>query len=385
MAGGLLHGVGRPGAPPHDGGSGPEAAFYDFVPADHGASVAVEEPFHLVVEPRLQLRFGLQAVFLHAFLAVGAPLPVLHVHLVAADVYVFVGEEVENLAPHVLAEANHLVLSGAQGRREDGAPARLWEARKAVVVGDGGQAVARHVDFGNDVNAPCPGVGHDVAHLLLRVEAAILLLSPLVRAYPVGGKVEVGVVFGHGTAHADRVLVVERAPAAALREQRILLDLDSPALVVGQVPMELVDFIECEHVEQLLHLIHREEVARAVEFHAAPFEAGLVGDADIGQGPLAAADSPAGLDVVGEELAQGGYSVDDATIVVARDGHALRVDTQPVASGDALSGHRKADVAFAFVVDFDLTTCRSGQQRGEIVGRGAQLRAAAADGDLLGG
>ena len=142
--------------------------------------------------------------------------------------------------------------------------------------------MARHVDFGDNVDAPCLGVCYDVAHLILRVEAAIFLLSLLVGAYLVSGKVEVGVVFSYGTAHAGRILVVESAPAAALREQRILLDFDSPALIVGQMPVELVDFIECQHVEQFLYLVYREEVARAIKFHSTPFKARLVGDADVG-------------------------------------------------------------------------------------------------------
>ena len=84
-------------------------------------------------------------------------------------------------------------------------------------------------------------------------------------------------------------------------------------------------------------------------------------------------------------MAQGGNSIDDTTVVVARDGHASCVDMQLIASGDALSGHRKADMAFAVVIYFDLTTCRTRQQCGEIVGRGAQLGTATTNGDLLRG
>ena len=55
---------------------------------------------------------------LHTLLAVGAGLPVFHVDLVAADVYVARWEEVEDLAPHVLAKLEHGVLARAHRRGE---------------------------------------------------------------------------------------------------------------------------------------------------------------------------------------------------------------------------------------------------------------------------
>ena len=102
-----------------------------------------------------------------------------------------------------------------------------------------------------------------------------------------------------GEAYTDGVLVVERAPAALLCQQRVFLYLDAPTLVVGQVPVKFVYLIHGEHIEQLFHLVGREEVARAVEVHPSPSEAGLVGNGALGQEPAVVCLHLAFLDIGG--------------------------------------------------------------------------------------
>ena len=46
-----------------------------------------------------------------------------------------------------------------------------------------------------------------------------------------------------------------------LCEQRILLYLDAPSLVVSKVPMEAVDVVQREHVDELAHGVGSYEVA----------------------------------------------------------------------------------------------------------------------------
>ena len=57
------------------------------------------------------------------------------------------------------------------------------------------------------------------------------------------------------------------------------VDLDAPALVVGEVQVQHVELVEREQVDVLLHLVDGEEVARDVEHRAAPGEARMIGDA----------------------------------------------------------------------------------------------------------
>ena len=63
---------------------------------------------------------------------------------------------------------------------------------------------------------------------------------------------------------APAVLVVQRAPCPLLGEQWVGFYLDAPALVVGQVPVHLVQFIQGHEVEGLLQLIGGEEMSRTV-------------------------------------------------------------------------------------------------------------------------
>ena len=58
-----------------------------------------------------------------------------------------------------------------------------------------------------------------------------------------------------------------------LGEQRIFLYLDSPSLVVGEMPMEAVDIVQGEHVDKLAYGIGSYEMARHVEVGSAIGEA----------------------------------------------------------------------------------------------------------------
>ena len=74
---------------------------------------------------------------------------------------------------------------------------------------------------------PLCGVADDLADLLLRVELAV----------------------GFAVVNALFVLVVAsderfRTPGPDLGEQRIFFDLDPPALIVGQMPVEFVDLVQ---------------------------------------------------------------------------------------------------------------------------------------------
>lgn len=106
--------------------------------------------------------------------------PVLHVHLVAADMDVLVGKEFEDLLPDLLAEPQHVVPAQTERRGESLlAPGLGSEAGEPRVVFDGLQEVPRHVDLGNHVDSPCGGVGDDLADVPLRVAAAVERVGPL--------------------------------------------------------------------------------------------------------------------------------------------------------------------------------------------------------------
>ena len=118
--------------------------------------------------------------------------------------------------------------------------------------------MAGHLDFGHDGHVPPGRVGHDLADFVLRVETAV--------AFAVA-----------------RGLV---APGADFRELGILLDLDPPALVFGEVPVQRVQLMGGQQVDVVFDELLAEEVPAFVQQQAAPGEPRLVFDPAAGKLPL---------------------------------------------------------------------------------------------------
>ena len=70
------------------------------------------------------------------------------------------------------------------------------------------------------------------------------------------------------------------APRTDFGEPRAAADLDPPALVVGQMPVQRVVLVQRHQVDQLLDERHREKVARHVEVQAAPGKPRMVDNVD---------------------------------------------------------------------------------------------------------
>ena len=130
--------------------------------------------------------------------------------------YVLRREESHNLFQHVVDEFHCLVVAGAEHVvrhaphlpnlvRTAGAT-QFWISRKGCLH------VSRQVDFGHNCDVAVGSILHDVANLLLCVEASVRLAVILARIV------------------ADYGLCALRTN---LGEQRILLYLDAPALVIG--------------------------------------------------------------------------------------------------------------------------------------------------------
>ena len=147
--------------------------------------------------------------------------------------------------------------------------------------------MAGHIYLGDNLDATHLGISHDVAHLLLGVEATIEGASLIIAARTGNRNLQVGCIFLGGTLHAHGILVVVDAPCTTLGEERIALDFDAPSLVVGEVPVHLVYLVERQYVKQLVDLVDGKEVAGAVELHATPLEAWRVGDGHTGHRPRA--------------------------------------------------------------------------------------------------
>ncbi len=122
--------------------------------------------------------------------------------------------------------------------------------------------VAGHVNLGDDGNVALGSILDEFLSLFLSVEAAI------------GDTVVLA-----GIA-ADDGLLTHRA---LLGEQRTALDLYSPALVLGQMPVEAVDVVQGQHVDMTLQRVHAEDVTRHVKHVATIGKTGSVVDFHTGQ------------------------------------------------------------------------------------------------------
>ena len=253
--------------PRHDDGTFGEAALERLVPADEVASACQQEFLYLVVDPRLQLVLGsVLAVVVKAelpdfCLAPDAVLPAVLGALVASDVDELRGENVAELTEDGLDERHRLGVAGAEHLAAD-APFGLdgVGAARATQVGEDVQGtlhVSREVDFGNDIDVSFGGIADYLTAFVLGVVASVGLA-----------------VVDAGIGADDRLL----ANAALQGKLGQGFHLETPALVLGEVPVELVAAVQGHDVEHLLDGFDGEEVTGTVEQDAAIGEAGLVLD-----------------------------------------------------------------------------------------------------------
>ena len=73
----------------------------------------------------------------------------------------------------------------------------------------------------------------------------------------------------------DDVFVTDRADFGQLW---VFLDFDTPALIVGEMPVKTVHFVVRHYVEHALYLVYGEEMARNIEHVASVAESRFVGD-----------------------------------------------------------------------------------------------------------
>ena len=179
----------------------------------------------------MQLIDVFQPLFAHPRGAFGAGAPALLRGFVAADVDILRGEESDHLGKDVFEEFERLFVADAEVGIEIGFPA----ARK---FGEDGQhllAVARHLDFGDHLDMQGAGVFDHLADFVLRIVAAVRFVR----------------ILGRGP------MVADNRPAAygtGSGQSRVTANLDPPTLIVGQMPMKDIEFVQGKDVDKPLDL-----------------------------------------------------------------------------------------------------------------------------------
>ena len=232
----------------------------DLVPRHHFfAIILLQKTADDLHEPRLQPVHIAESFLFDAAFAVGIVFPLVGGTFVAADVDIVVGEHLGDVAEYAFQEVDGFVFSDIQNVLADAArnAHRIGFRRVATQFGIGRHGchhMTGHIDFGNDFDVAFLGVGDDFAQVVERVEAAATIFRVVVER-----------------SFVCRVVTRHRTTAnrANSGQFRVFGNLDAPALVVGQVPVETVEFVNRSDIEQFFYLILVEEVAAHVEHKSA--------------------------------------------------------------------------------------------------------------------
>ena len=270
------------------------------VPDAGATTVLLKEIGHFLDEMRLKLSVRCQPQFLITCLAHGIALPSAGGTLIATDVNVLTREDVEQFGPNILHKLHGCRVGHVENVARDTTarphfPAGRRAAAEFGISHQRSNKVTRHVEFGNHFDVACLGVCHHLTQLILSVEErTILCVCPI------------GTIF-----QRCGIAVVSCRPHGG--EFRILLYLHAPALVVAEVPMEIIHLIGRHDVNHTLDFIDGEEVACHVEHKSAIGKARFVVDGYARQRVfLNLGICHAGHHIAGQHLLDGLESIEEA-------------------------------------------------------------------------
>ncbi len=333
------------------------------VPANEALAARRQEAPDAVHHPTLKLFFVLETFAANYRLAGLTRAPAVLGHLVATDVHVRGGEERQYLVEHAGQELERDRRARAEDLRKHSPRARHLDRRARTperrIRRDRRHAVARQLDLRHHRDAPRRRVRDDLADLRLRVEAAVARSIGLASPGPDAGE------FGKAR------------------------DLDAPALVVREVPMEHVELVARHQIEMALDVRHRQEVPCRIEHRAAPRKARRIHDSLRRDTPRRASHRRRRLERRGQQLAQRLRAPARPLRRARGDGHAGLVHLERVAfgvlRGDALQhDRRRARQRRKVVLHRDVIAGALAQDAGEHLARGGPLRRRVAQHDAHG-
>ena len=253
-------------APPaEDDGIRRKRVFQRLVPHADTPTLRGKIRFKTAHQPPLERNLVRQALRAKPTLASGAVLPELRLHLVAAKMDDRRGEECAHLVQHTLVEFQGLVAADtdhgvAVTRFRFVEPCRDIRALQGGTRFQEGAAMARDLDFRHHGDAAFGCIRHNLAHVVLRIK--IRAVERDVRVRP--------------PFRPDAPPFVRVAHRRHGGQFGIPLDLDAPALVVHQMPVEDVVVARGHAVEDPLDSLLAEKMACLVEQNPPPGKARVV-------------------------------------------------------------------------------------------------------------
>ena len=178
---------------------------------------------------------------------------------IATDMYILWWEYFDDFTHYIFQELHGFIITDAEYVFKY-APTRthfIWTTRTSHfwISGQCSKHVSRQVYFRNYCDVAFLCIFHDFFSLFLCIEAAIRCIVILL------------CVFSNYRATALRTY---------FRKFRIFFNLNTPALVFRQVPVESIHIVQCQQVYIFLYKLFWEEVTPYVEVHTAVTETRFV-------------------------------------------------------------------------------------------------------------
>ena len=180
-----------------------------------------------------------------------------------------IGKQIDHLVEYVVKKLKRLP-AWAQNLFED-SPRGLHlvivavGAAKFRIRRERGGRMARQLDLGDRGNVSLPGILHDIFYLFLGIKTLDRDAVPDIRR-------EVAALNGFRAFRADS------------GQSRIFFDLDPPALVIGEMPLEIVEFIPRQQIDIFFDKRHGHKMPRGIEEHSAIVKTRFVRDLGGGKG-----------------------------------------------------------------------------------------------------
>ncbi len=218
-------------------------------------------------KPTLQSFFVGQTFPLHQMLAMGTLLPRFLGALIPTYVDIMAGEEFHNLCQYIFQEfkcmlfgtinliknikiiTHHISLSQS--------------ARKFRIGSQCSGCMSRHFNFGNDRNETVGCILHNFLYFFLRI------ITPLFFSIVTPWKIII------------RVSYLSMFTIRTYFSQfRVFLYFYSPSLVIRQMKMEFIQFIECHQIKKLQHFLFWQKITSYIHHSPTMRETGSIRNAD---------------------------------------------------------------------------------------------------------
>ena len=237
-------------SPCHHSRTSGRISIQNFIPSQHLPSPFDDLFFYFAHEISLKLilfrmlRRILQSQFLNLCLAFRAFLPFQLRTLISSDMNIRRWEDIHNFIDHIFGKLQSRLITATQYFIKDTKlRSRFIRTSRATQLRIGSQSrqhVSRHIDLRYHRNKTIGSILYNLPSFFLRIKST-----------------HRNTVVFVGTRSRDRFLPMR----TNLRQFRVFLDLNTPALVFRQVPMKVIDMVHSQHINDFLQIIYREKVA----------------------------------------------------------------------------------------------------------------------------